>query len=60
MISLSELLNSKEFKEYYNNSSPEDKEKMNMAIHLASSRLQEYIDAIQKELWSRQHSNRRI
>ena len=53
MVDLGKLLNSKEFKEYYNNSTPEEKEKMDMAIQFAKKKLQTYLDAIDNEIRNR-------
>jgi molecular chaperone DnaK (HSP70) len=54
MTSLSELINSKEFKEYYDKASKEDKEKMDLAIIHAKDWLERYLEEIKNEQIRRQ------
>lgn len=53
MIDLGTLINSKEFKDHYKKSSPEQKKIIDDFIEFAKLKLKEYEDAIVEELRSR-------
>lgn len=53
MIDLYDLINSKEFKERYENASPEEKMNMDVVISSVKKALNDYTNAIEREIQNR-------